>query len=252
MAYEDRFVAFLDILGFKTIINDTEKNDAEYQRIKRVLNYIAEVRNDNYEGMFAKYGILKEISVFSNSIVISYSSSLSIGGALFHVLIDLVHICIDLLNANIYVRGGVTYGKMHYDKNICFGSAMVKAYMLEGEAVYPRIVIETEAIKMGLELLGQANTVEMEAEYLDSLICCDKAGIFYLDFLSQNGEFDESDYYYDFLNKVKVNLALHLSAKYSPRILKKYLWFAKYYNRTVKKVYKKYPKTMLIDWKKYG
>lgn len=160
VAYDERFVAFLDILGFKSIIQDTENDETEYQRIKKILEYIAGVRKENYEGFFAQYGILKEVSVFSDSIVISYSSSLSIGGALFHVLMDLVFIYNSLLSSNIFARGGVAFGKMYHDSNICFGPSMIDAYMLENEAVYPCIAIDGKAIKMGLEKPGVSNTVE--------------------------------------------------------------------------------------------
>jgi hypothetical protein len=252
MVYDERFVAFLDILGFKNMIEST-KNNIEYQeKIKNVLNYIAGIRNDNYYGDLAKYRVFKEVSVFSDSIVISYSSSLDIGGALFHVLMDLVYICIDLLINGIYVRGGVSCGQMYHDKKVCFGPAMVQSYEIENKtAVYPRIVIDPTAIRRGLALPGKANTLDQEAKHLKALICCDEYGTYYLDFLSQRSEFDPSYPYECFLNDLKVSIVSNLGLGYPIHIAQKYFWFANYYNETIKKVYKKYPPDILIDLEPY-
>ena len=70
MVYTEHFVAFLDILGFKSIIDATAKNPDEFERISEILNYIARVRTENYDN--AKGVILNDVSVFSDSIVISY------------------------------------------------------------------------------------------------------------------------------------------------------------------------------------
>ncbi len=247
MAYDERFVAFLDILGFKSIIGITQNDVAYQEKIKQILNYIAGIRNDNYHGLFSEDGILKEVSVFSDSIVISYSTGLNIGGGLFHVLMDLIYICNDLLAQNIYIRGAVTCGQMYHDKKICFGPAMVQAYDLEERvAIHPRIIIDTYALQKGLQSPGKANTMEMEGEYLDSIICCDEDGTYFLDFLSQYEEFNDISYYENYLKIVKENLTVHLNTSYPTNIFQKYQWFAAYYNNTIKKVYKSHSPDSLI------
>lgn len=247
--YDNRFVAFIDILGFKSIIENTARNALEYKRIKNVLTYIAQMQEDNYYGFLAQYGILKEISIFSDSIVISYSRSLSIGGALFHILVDLVHLCNDLLCANIFVRGGIAYGQMYHDKHICFGPAMIKAYKMEEEtAVFPRIVIDREAIEMGIRYPGQANTSEQECEYLKDLLCEDDDGFFFLDYLSQFTEFNDIQTYRNYLERVKKFVTMHLAANHIPNVHQKYVWFADYFNQTLKKIYgNQIPPNMIID-----
>lgn len=238
MVYNEHFVAFLDILGFKSIIDATAKNSDECERIFKVLNYIAKVRTENYDN--AKGLILNDVSVFSDSIVISYPVNLSIGGALFHVLMDIVFICIDLLSAGIFVRGGVTCGQMYHDKNICFGPAMIKAYKLESEvAKYPRVVVDECALKMGLKYPGCTNSVDLEEEFLLSLLCSDEAGIFYLDFLSQRQEYDDDETYICGIRKARRCIKEQLAKNHPPQIQEKYIWFAEYYNRTVKKLFRK-------------
>ncbi len=222
MVYDERFVAFLDILGFKNMIQFTTDNIEYQEKIRNILNYISEIRNDNYHGKLAEYGCFKEVSVFSGSIVISYSSSLDIGGALFHVLMDFVYICNDLLTNGIYVRGGVSCGQMYHDKKVCFGPAMVRSYEIENKiAIYPRIVIDPLALSMGL------------------------------DFLSQHQEFNSPLHYNHFLESLKLNIVSHLNAGYPIKIAQKYFWFANYYNETIEKVYENHPADRLIDLETY-
>lgn len=244
--YDNRFVAFIDILGFKEIVEKTQIDILEYKRVKNVLNYIAGVRIDNYQEPLAKHGILKEFSVFSDSIVITYSQNLSIGGSLFHILMDVVFLCLDLLSANIFVRGAVTHGKMYHDEKVCFGPAMIDAYQKEEKiAVYPRIIIDKKAIEMGIKYHGQSNTPEWESEYLTNIISQDKDGQFYLDYLSQSQEFDSAEDYVNCIKRIKNYIMDNLSKNYDSKVHEKYLWFAEYYNKTIKRVFTK-PGDLLI------
>lgn len=65
---------------------------------------------ENYNGMLPMADLGKQVTAFSDSIVISYDAAMPGGG--FHVLMDLVYICNDLLGIGIPVRGGVTVGQL--------------------------------------------------------------------------------------------------------------------------------------------
>ena len=99
----------------------------DYQnRVSKVLNYIAKVRNDNYYGDWAKHGIFNDVSVFSDSIAISYPCDRIDGDGLFYLLMDLIHLCFILIRNDIYVRGGITVGNVIHDQNIIWGPALSK------------------------------------------------------------------------------------------------------------------------------
>ena len=236
MAYEKRFVAFLDILGFKEMIKETYINGEEFNRIKKVLGKIANMKDLNYHDKYPQNEIGKDVSVFSDSIIISYSADMSIGAPLLHILIDLVHLCINLLSNNIFVRGGITFGEIIHNENVCFGPAMIKAYEIEQkEAFYPRIVVDKAAVQKGLLLHGIADTSEIK-EYIEQVINEGEDGLFFLDILfaseDEIGNFDE---YLCFLNEIKTYLVQHLSKKYPDNVKQKYIWFARYFNETIKK-----------------
>lgn len=238
--YENRVVAFLDILGFKEWIKKST-NEQYFKVIKEAMDYIANVRDERYHGSFSDIEAgYKEVSVFSDSIVISYSQSVE--GGLFYILMDLVYICVTLNQKGIFLRGGVTYGKLYHKNHECFGPAMIEAYKIEQNlAKYPRVVVDVPAIQHGIDVHGDANTPEQEIEYLAELLGKDKRdNLYYLDYLYQDQEMDDPNYYYyilyDIKNKVIENLELTQSNK---KVFKKYRWFAKYYNDTIKLLYEK-------------
>lgn len=237
--YENRFIVFLDILGFKELVKKTTQDESNFETISKVLNYISEVRNENYHGFLAQYDtIKKEVSVFSDSIVISYPGDTR--GGLFFLLMDLVFICLQLNFNGIFVRGGVTFGSLYHKRNVCFGPAMIAAYEMEQKfAITPRIIVDTLAITNGLKSPGYANSFEEEADYIGGLLKQDEDdNWFYLDYLSQREELDFPEEYPYFLNEIKSSIIKNLiEAKDDTNIYSKYVWYAKYYNRTIENLY---------------
>ena len=78
----------------------------------------------------------QNVAFFSDSIVIASD--------------DLVKLSISIQIAESYLkstlglvfRGGITYGKYYYEKNVLFGPAVVSSYQLEKRANYSRILID--------------------------------------------------------------------------------------------------------------
>lgn len=234
--YKKRIVAFVDILGFKTHIERSVENPDHAKTLLNVLKRVALAKSVNDSGLLPLKEHGKEVTSFSDCIVISYP--LDYKGGLFHILIDLIHIQLDLLFNGIVLRGGITVGDVFHDDNIAFGPALVKAYDLESKvAKYPRIVIEEETIIKGIiETLPSGHTVEMELEYVQDLLKEDGTNekLYYLDTLAQYQELDDNYYYYEMLDIVR-NLILQEmdNNKTNQSVLEKYHWFKDYYNDTV-------------------
>ena len=170
--YETRYVAFLDILGFKNMVEQSTESQDILNQINDALNYTNKVQHDNYHGFLPQVEFGKQVTTFSDSIVISYNTSTPGGG--FHVLLDLVHISINLLDIGILVRGGVTVGQLIHKEQKYFGPAINKAYNMElNEAIFPRIVIDENVLNFDLENPGPANTVKFEEKFLTDLIKTD-------------------------------------------------------------------------------
>ena len=237
--YQLRYVAFLDLLGFKNMVNQSVENQAVLNNINRALSYIGNMQHDNYNGMLPMVDLGKQVTAFSDSIVISYDTSMPGGG--FHVLMDLVYICNDLLGIGIPVRGGVTVGQLIHDEQKCFGPAMVEAYLMESQAaIYPRIIINWNVLQYDLSKPGEANTVEYEAEYLRGIIKRDyRDGRFFLDYMKQCNEFDDPAVYDDYIWRTREFIIRNLNVYANNQNLRsKYEWLRWYYNETITVVYK--------------
>lgn len=105
--YKDRFVAFLDIMGFKNYVYTTLDKNENLNMIHKVLSYIEaeRQRNENIDDTFSLKDLGFEISFFSDSIVMSWS--LDYKGNLFNLLLDIIHYQIPLANCGFFLRGGI-------------------------------------------------------------------------------------------------------------------------------------------------
>jgi hypothetical protein len=145
MVYEDRIVAFIDILGFtelvKQTVNDKEPKMAEQKlnALYNVVEYVTDFMNLSRDEMGFK-GDTKT-TLFSDSIVISIDKANSYG--ILTIFSTLKKLQIHLIKDDILLRGGIVHGKLIHKEDILIGPALINAYKLESSAaLYPRIVID--------------------------------------------------------------------------------------------------------------
>lgn len=166
MKYEQRVIAFIDILGFRNIVTLTESNLEYQEKIYSVLESMkSEIVGSQMAGEMTEavpedlkeqvaediklFGqIFKDFSTiqvthFSDSIVISVSVTNPmdvmtvfeyIGRLIFKLWYEF----------NILIRGGIAMGDLIHEENgVLFGPAMVSAYDYESNlSNYPRIIID--------------------------------------------------------------------------------------------------------------
>ncbi len=230
--YQQRIVSFIDIMGFKTHIGKTIDNSEYAQKILNVMRKVEGTAKELYDDEFlSQYNYIgKEVSVFSDSIIISYPL---VPSALFLVLMDLVHIQLEFMFNGIIFRGGIVIDNLHHKRNIVFGPGMIRAYKLESEfAVYPRVIITDETIEEGLSV-GSHNPVEIEKEYVYNLLKKDIDGFYFIDYLKQYQELDYEEYYITMMLEAKKLILNELFYETDKHVLEKYKWLRKYYNSTI-------------------
>ncbi|KUH41411.1 hypothetical protein [Bacillus mycoides] len=226
--YEERIIVFIDILGFKNHINQTVQDPSFFVKMQNVLNYLSKLKHDNDNGILAQKEIGREVTVFSDSIVVSYPINLP--GSVFYLLLDIVHLQLEMLSYGILMRGGVTVGKLCHDDNIVYGPAMIEAYELESNvAVYPRVVVDKKSFEAAIQY--PLNPPKQELEHISDLINEDFDGQYYVDFISQWQEVEDQDDYFKALGTIKIIIenAIH-DYQSKPAILVKYQWLKKYFN----------------------
>ena len=172
--YEDRIVAFVDILGFKQLVNESIKDSNKISEIFSYLKYLKAWENDGKNDWSikkelyfnpitesitndqeAKYDVLETTSCtcFSDSLVVSVPyDNQNINERFSALVANLIYIGGKLIQAGVAWRGGMTVGNLIHEDNIVMGPALIEAYQLEqNKAVYPRIIL-SEVLREKLEL----------------------------------------------------------------------------------------------------
>jgi len=146
--YSDYYVAFLDILGFKALVNSSEESDR--QKIFEYFHLVNKVV-DGLKSNPSTKGI--------GSIIISDSVILSIPiknqpaddvRKLRELCIAIQKIQFELAEMNIWLRGAISSGKVYFSSkdSQVVGPAYVNAYLLEERnAINPQVVIDNKLIK---------------------------------------------------------------------------------------------------------
>ncbi len=134
--YEEKLVAFLDVIGFKRIVNSNEISLLEryYTIIKNQLKDLQSIKNEI------------DSFIVSDSIILITGTNIS---NFTSMLISIAKIQAILGTQNIWLRGGISIGKLHFDKNspLIVGEGLINAYLLEEKlANVPRILIDTKII----------------------------------------------------------------------------------------------------------
>lgn len=165
--YENRFIVFLDILGFGSLVDKSEQEKELVENIFQALlslspesineeayttlneekipnEELEEVKNtvNQLNDKLKKFYQIK-ISYFSDSLVVSANCNNL--GACLTILEAIAKLNVTLWNNHsLLLRGGVTAGRLLHEENgPLFGPAMNRAYKLESkDAIYPRIIFD--------------------------------------------------------------------------------------------------------------
>jgi hypothetical protein len=132
--YEERYCAFIDILGFTELISNIRRGHIRFEAVRDVLNRIHEPLNFDAAGS-------ADFRATTISDAIALSTSLSAAG--LASLVDMVSsLALGALELGYFTRGALCRGLLYHDKDTVFGEALIAAYQLESSiARYPRIMV---------------------------------------------------------------------------------------------------------------
>jgi hypothetical protein len=244
MKYENRIIAYIDILGFKNIIANTvdEKGNDVIDKINSI-NEIHILIRDVWDLDKPKLNTpakclpknSKNITIFSDTIVVSFKIDEQSG--VFFTLLEIKWMLMRLINKGILCRGAVSYGKLVHNSETIFGPALVEAYSLESKAaLYPRIILDEEIIKLGARF-GDHKIAD-ETEYIKELLMKDADGMYYIDYFEKvQSELDDPTYDFPlYIEKLKKIIEDGLkSSKNSVDVRIKYSWMKEKFNILVDK-----------------
>lgn len=224
--YQKCIIAFLDILGFKNIINTKAFDEIKniflsiipQEELMIALGRVADYKDEN---LLRYNATLREtrVHVMSDSIVIA--APVGAPEALT-VVIDVCNVIQEQLyslDTPIFLRGAIAEGDFYLDKHLIFGKGLVDAYIAqENYAIYPRIILSDNLVA-GREISvdGQESLPKDDDGYyyintLERYIDCES-----LQELAANQQYQ----------KMKACIDAELSGYADKRVREKYLWLRK-------------------------
>ncbi len=180
-SYKKSYVAFLDILGFKEMINTSafDKIFNIFQlnicsdEYKKAFSKAFNENDDNCEDLKAYNEALQNAMIYtmSDSIVISTDSEKPMA---LEVIIDAclyVQTMLYTFDTPILLRGAIAVGDYYCNNSIAFGKGMVDAYICqENYSIYPRIILSTDIVKK-----------LSDSSYKEDKLCLDDDGYYHID-----------------------------------------------------------------------
>jgi hypothetical protein len=192
MNYENRIVLFLDILGFRSIIDKTvEKNFDNTKAIETLYKNLTEIKEFlisrlKQKQMLQYSNISLKVTQFSDSIIISFVNDDN--STLLNLIRTIQELILKLVNNGILCRGAISYGKLIHDNRVIFGPALNDAYETETKAaLYPRIILDKSLIEIGKQ--SKTSTLFQESINNEDII---------LGYLTQDSD---DKYYIDYFPK---------------------------------------------------
>jgi hypothetical protein len=248
--YENRLVAFIDILAWREKIKKSEKDETLIPKLCMALlksKFSSErsarlgkgATKDARDQQASSHGDV-QFAQFSDSLVISTSAN-NIG--VVQMLFEILDINRFLFFHNeLLIRGGIALGPMFHQGSIAFGPALSAAYDLEQvHSGHPRVILDRplEQVFVGLQ-----KTVDLDSKPGPTFkwIRRSSDGFYFLDFLQPLTAMSDKQFHPEIIRGIvapefatarKLIIEGLQTHRYVTRIWDKYRWLAEYFNGVI-------------------
>lgn len=218
--YRTKYVAFLDLLGFRKLVERSGADVLERHRLVEALKLVRDTLCENPSINF-------RFTYFSDCIVLSAEHSPQ---ALWQVFQSIELLTCNLLQYDILVRGGLSVGPTHHSKDFLYGTAVMEAYDLERlkeKAKNPLVLLSPQVVQE-VESLGPQFKQWIKEDGTDR---------FFIHYLMRYAEYSTSME----VGKVVLTYPAQRIAYFIGKrlnndqdgVLRKAEWFQRYWNDTV-------------------
>jgi hypothetical protein len=228
--YEERYCAFVDILGFRELMAGLRGGAVHYETIRDLLRRI----HSPYDPQIVDFEHC-DFRAQSISDAVALSTKRTIPG-LSMLCRALRELSLAALHAGYFTRGALCKGSLYHDETMVFGEALVKAYQLESEIVrFPRIMLTKDVV-------DDAVSSDKKDEFAEHVKQADD-GPYFLHVLWQlhikleiirdrsfKGEEPDLSYYAAIRRMIQRRF---LESVDTPRHFEKVQWFARYWNDSI-------------------
>lgn len=166
--YEERWVAFIDILGFKEHVKQLDDEAKRFDLLEAVRRLNSGSGYYLYRAETLGFTENLRATTFSDNIVISGSAY-----ELQYVVEMAGLLCRELLSQGYMARGAIAKGQLCHSSDLVVGVGLVEAYKLENEvASYPRVIIQDSCLD---EVIRESTTFPIVEDF-DGMHYLDYAG----------------------------------------------------------------------------
>ena len=162
--FENRAVAFIDVLGFKSVVDVATKDKIKLDELKNLIGLLkSAVPNlDGTVDLSVPRVLIPKHIYISDSIILSApleSDEMPNYRGLSILVMRVIQISHVLLSKGYLIRGGISVGDVwHTDSNIA-GTAYQEAYQIETKTLVPRVELSQGAKELWNRTEGAANTM---------------------------------------------------------------------------------------------
>ncbi len=235
--YSQGYVAFLDLMGFKTLC----KTEC-CEKIKAIIDDI-ELFRYKFTNYFSKLVIPKSVisqttvKIISDSIIITTPNS---DFGFLYILYYVATLHMMLLDCGILLRGGIEKGDFFVTETTTFGPAVIDAYNIENSTGYPRVQISASIIddlrKIGFEkkktvddYINLKNDENIHLSEIETFICKDFDDCYFVHYFNI---IENITLFKNTIKKEKINHFIEEQTnkyKGNEKLSLKYGWLRNYY-----------------------
>ncbi|HXW41250.1 MAG TPA: hypothetical protein VEK75_08615 [Xanthobacteraceae bacterium] len=138
--YEERVVAFIDVLGFASLVERSDTNLSSRANIAKLITV-----SELFDQFVSEYLDFAEAAFFSDSFILSMGPP---DVRTLFVIREVGYLCRYLLWQGFPCRGAITTGALYHRGRFVVGPALVSAYRLEqSAAIYPRVILDDQTMR---------------------------------------------------------------------------------------------------------
>lgn len=218
--YKKCYVAFLDLLGFKKMVNT--KTCDEILKVYETVKMPTQVK-DIYVGTQQMIDMSNVHSkIMSDSVCLYVETFVENGLAALILLCLVFQQSLFALPCPVLVRGAIVSGDIYEDGDIIFGNGITESYLLEeNNAKYPRIIINRAIIDE-----GKKNTSFMCTNAFDFATIEDDDSFFIVDYFKKIDDKENAS-----VEQIMDHIYSVLDTSNDNSIREKYLYLKKWMSR---------------------
>jgi len=164
ITFEERAVAFIDVLGFKSAVDHATKDSNKLAELEKLIELLSEAV-PSLDGsvdasvpaeLIPKHIYISDCIILSAPLTSSKMTNYNGLSVLVMRVIQLTHI---LLSKGYLIRGGISVGDVWHTESNIVGAAYQEAYSIESQAIVPCVKLSSAAMDYWIKTEGSSNAM---------------------------------------------------------------------------------------------